>query len=224
MKKLIALSMVAVIGSFALSGCLLVNPDFIVACHGFNFTADYGETTVINFGGDREEVRYQARDGNGTILFDDWTVRSSIGNSISGINETWMQFTTLPEANPITVEIYGNAGGDLAERTVWYSETYICRELDGPMVNNGMIQINATQAQPVYESAGGGVVRIGVDELWLPNDADGNGYDTYLIQDTEVIDGRTWVAITLGTESAYGNVWVPLDQVTLLRIDSSLSQ
>lgn len=46
----------------------------------------------------------------------------------------------------------------------------------------------------------------------LPADADGSGYDTYVVTDSAVVDGRTWVAIFLGNENF---VWVALDQVEL---------
>ncbi len=86
--------------------------------------------------------------------------------------------------------------------------------------NNGMIQISQAQAQPVYVSPNGEVVRTSDgEELWIPQDYDNNGSDTYLIQSLSEIDGRTWVEITLGELGEY--VWVPLDQVTLLRVDES---
>ncbi len=84
-------------------------------------------------------------------------------------------------------------------------------------INAGMIQISTSQAQPVYEDAGGGLVRVEGQELWLPHDFDGNGFDTYLVQSTQEVDGRTWVEISLADK--YPNVWVPLDMVTISALE-----
>ncbi len=79
----------------------------------------------------------------------------------------------------------------------------------------GMISISTAQAQPVYESADGGVVRnADGKELWLPSDYDGNGFDTYLVLSSVDMDGTTWLEIFIGNGSA--NVWVPLDGVTVI--------
>lgn len=77
--------------------------------------------------------------------------------------------------------------------------------------NVGTVLIRTTNPQPVYEAPGGGLVRVGVDELWLPNDADGSGYDTYTVTSIEQLDnGEVWVEIFLGSAKF---VWVPLDNV-----------
>ena len=76
----------------------------------------------------------------------------------------------------------------------------------------GLVQINTTQAQPVYESAGGGVIRnTDGSELWLPNDADHNGFDTYIVTEVVEIDGAYWIGLFLGNEQ-WG--YVPLAGVT----------
>ena len=59
----------------------------------------------------------------------------------------------------------------------------------------GMISMSVGQTQPVYESAGGGVVRDAAgNELLLPQDYDGNGFDTHLVMSTVEVDGKVIVA------------------------------
>lgn len=77
--------------------------------------------------------------------------------------------------------------------------------------NLGLILIYTSQAQPVYASPGGEIVRVDGQELWLPNDADGSGADSYVVMELALVDGEVWVAIFLG--SAHPG-WVPLDTVT----------
>ena len=89
----------------------------------------------------------------------------------------------------------------------------VISQLPAPQV--GMISISASQAQPVYESAGGGVVRdTDGNELWLPQDYDGNGYDTHLVMSSTEIDGQIWYQLWIGNTS--GMVWVPADKVTIV--------
>lgn len=149
------------------------------------------------------------------------------GPSVYGFNPT--PYSVAPNT---IVEItiytyYDTAWTNLS----WVSEIHfncttgaITFQYDGPPVvanaqpapQVGMISISAGQAQPVYESAGGNIVKDGGgNELWLPNDADGSGSDTYLIMDSVEIDGRTWYEIWLGDASS--TVWVPADTVTAIQ-------
>ena len=81
--------------------------------------------------------------------------------------------------------------------------------------NKGEIMITAANGQPAYDSPAGSVIRHnGGAELWLPQDYDGNGFDTYVITETVVVDGRTWYGIFLGNETW---AYVPADTVTVTR-------
>ena len=81
--------------------------------------------------------------------------------------------------------------------------------------NLGEVMISTSAPQPVYESAGGGgVLRVNTNELWLPRDADGNGFDTYVVTEMTVVDGETWLALFVGSDTW---VWVPFDGVTPMR-------
>lgn len=81
--------------------------------------------------------------------------------------------------------------------------------------NEGEIMISAAAPVVAYDGPGGNPVAIGPDQaLVLPNDADGNGFDTHVITDTQVVDGETWYAIFIGSPDW---VWVPASQVTVTR-------
>ena len=79
--------------------------------------------------------------------------------------------------------------------------------------NEGLVQISAEQAQPVYYAPAEHPIQLNGGELWLPADADGNGYDTYVVTEVRIVDGEVWVGIFLGS-SLWG--WVPLANVTPL--------
>lgn len=78
-----------------------------------------------------------------------------------------------------------------------------------PVPNKGLIQIGTWQAQPAYGSAGGEAV----PGIVLPADADGNGFDTYVVTGSAVVDGETWYSLFLGSATW---VWVPATNVTPL--------
>jgi CSLREA domain-containing protein len=77
--------------------------------------------------------------------------------------------------------------------------------------NLGLVIVHTTEAQPVYDSAGGGLVHIAGEELWIPNDADGSGYDTYMVTGYTIIGDEIWISIFLGN-AQYG--WIPLRLAT----------
>ncbi len=101
---------------------------------------------------------------------------------------------------------------------VFVSPTSITCEGLPPLLPNpqiGMISISTSQAQPVYESAGGDVVRDGSgNELRLPQDYDGNGFDTHLVMSSTEIDGQLWYEIWIGGQGT--TVWLPADNVTVV--------
>ncbi len=79
----------------------------------------------------------------------------------------------------------------------------------------GLISISVGQIQPIYESAGGSVVRdTDNNEVRLPQDYDGNGFDTYLVMSSTEIDGHLWYQIFIGDGASL--VWVPADNVTIV--------
>ena len=64
-----------------------------------------------------------------------------------------------------------------------------------------------------YGSPGGEPARLSNGTIIvLPQDYDGNGFDTYVVTDSTVVDGETWISIFLGNESF---AWVQLSQVHL---------
>ena len=83
--------------------------------------------------------------------------------------------------------------------------------------HNGMIQISTAQLQPLYDAPAGSVVHDGSgNAIWLPNDADNNGFDTYVITEIVELDGRFWLGIWMGSANAWG--WVPFDKITPLSV------
>ena len=75
------------------------------------------------------------------------------------------------------------------------------------------IRINAGSNVPAYDGPAGSQVKLlNGRDVFLPQDYDGNGYDTYVVTDTAVVDGVTWYSIFLGNEQF---VWVNGSQVIL---------
>ncbi len=130
--------------------------------------------------------------------------------------------TGFPEdLRPCTIEIY-DISSDIEENDpaalplIFASPLlYPVNPSAQPAPQVGTISISVSQAQPVYESPSGGVVRDGGGhELWLPQDFDGNGSDTYLIISSAEIDGENWFEIWIG--DAGSTVWVPAANVTVV--------
>ena len=64
----------------------------------------------------------------------------------------------------------------------------------------------APAGEPARTASGAGV--------WLPHDWDGNGFDTYTVTGSTVVDGETWLSIFIGNETW---VWVPQSTVITIR-------
>ena len=82
----------------------------------------------------------------------------------------------------------------------------------------GMIQISGLQAQPLHMSPGGQEIRLeDASMLMLPHDFDGNGFDTYVVTQIEILEGadgpEVWLGIWVGSR-IWG--WVPYADVTPL--------
>lgn len=124
---------------------------------------------------------------------------------------------TLPSNGTINLEFRftPNPGGTS------FSYVITCIPVPEPVItaaglgvpNLGLIRISTAQSQPVYQRPGGRQpIRDGAGrEIRLPNDADGNGYDTYTVAEVRIVSGQVWLGIFLGSAS-YG--YVPLSRVT----------
>lgn len=65
--------------------------------------------------------------------------------------------------------------------------------------NNGEVTVFASAPVMVYETPGGNPVRISSgSELFLPYDADGNGFDTHLLNKAYTYNGELWLQIFIG--------------------------
>lgn len=75
--------------------------------------------------------------------------------------------------------------------------------------NFGLVMIQTWQAQPVFQSPHEGVVRMqDTAEMWFPIDADGNGFDTYVVTDIRTYNDEAWLALWMGSSRW---VWIPYD-------------
>lgn len=75
--------------------------------------------------------------------------------------------------------------------------------------NHGLIMIETWQAQPTFQSPHEGVIRMrNGNEMWFPHDADGNGYDTYVVTDIYTYNGDIWLALWMGSNR---RAWVMYD-------------
>ncbi len=132
---------------------------------------------------------------------------------------------SVPAHTTIRIVIYTYFDAAATHKS-WQSEMHFdCTDgtisyfYDGPPVSSqpapqvGMISISTAQEQPVYDAAGGSIVRNrDRSELRLPQDFDGNGSDTYLVMGSAEIDGQTWYEIFIGNGASM--VWVPANNVT----------
>ena len=88
-------------------------------------------------------------------------------------------------------------------------QVYGTSSLNVPHVDD--IRINAGSNVPAYDGPAGSQAKLANgQEIFLPQDYDGNGFDTYIVTDTAVVDGVTWYSIFLGNENF---VWVNGSQV-----------
>ena len=88
-------------------------------------------------------------------------------------------------------------------------------ELGINVPNKGEIMITSEMSQFGYGSPAGEPARTASGAgVWLPNDIDGNGFDTYVVTGQTEVDGEVWLSIFIGNETW---VWVPQSTVIVLR-------
>ncbi len=210
LHKRISMFIIFTILALAVSGCGLWTTTPTFECNSFSLNGpDPVNFNTDNTGSGVQIVYLRVYDSKGT-LFDDEVARGAVGTSI--LPEGTVQYSRRSVGGNIFAELYSPPGGPLpVEQYIYdYADTINC-----PLVvpNLGIVQIDATMAQPAYAEPNGDLAKMGADEIWLPHDADHNGYDTYTVTGMETIDGRVWVSIFLGDQNF---VWVPLDQVKVV--------
>lgn len=151
---------------------------------------------------------------NGTGV---WAVRDA--------NDRGLQTGTWPMPSGQEVDITIKIRRPDTEAVVWITEIVLddCEIAnvilaDGYPVDNtgiavpnrGLIQINADQPIVPYMRPDMGPI----PGLILPQDADGNGSDTYVVTGWRRYQGGLWLGIFLGSED-WG--WVPAKQVQILQ-------
>lgn len=81
--------------------------------------------------------------------------------------------------------------------------------------NLGEIMITTDQVQQPYDAPGGGLIYLPTGgELFLPFDADGNGFDTYTITQMTTIGDVVWYGVFIGNRYW---IWLPDTNVTHVR-------
>lgn len=145
-----------------------------------------------------------------TIQLHDVTFGPTIGgNFLAQYNEI------IANNAPIAVEIIYDPADDIAGCASLPLIAAAPASSTQPQAQISTIAISAAQAQPVYESAGGNVVRdTNGQEIWLPQDFDGNGFDTHLVMSSIDLDGQVWYEIFIGDGLA--TVWIPADNVSVI--------
>jgi hypothetical protein len=216
---LIALSVLILLTSFVSS---LYASDYqgTVDITCTNFTAAGTGAHILDrdtTGTGQEQIRIDVTDGAGTLIYT-FSYSNFLGNYAGGMIGT-TPYNTAPQYNPITVKVISLAGNGFPEQVQTFQgscaglPTFVAPQEPGLIVPNlGMVVIYRSQAQPVYMSPAGQVIRDGSgNEIWLPNDSNFDDFDTYVVTDVKAVDGRVWVGIFLGSDK-WG--WVPLDSVT----------
>lgn len=216
---------VAVLLTVVLAG-VVVNekPAPTDAASNFRFISFDGDEVVYEFtgttddGGGNDRVMVVFYGANG-IITDTDSSSVAVGSTVI-VDDSCSPGSGFPsDPEPCTFEIYDvtaspgtNDPGSLPE--IFASpRLYPPVAAAQPKAQVATISISVAQAQPVYESPRGNVVRdASGSELWLPNDFDGSGSDTHLVMSSAEIDGRTWYEIWIGASGS--TVWVPADKVT----------
>ena len=115
----------------------------------------------------------------------------------------------------VVEDIVTNDTGTLNSWSVIFNDLQaVASGASGPALavpNEGMVTIHGGNSQPVYFDPGGDTIKDGNgNNVILPNDADKNGFDTYVVTETQLVGEDLWVGIFLGNAS-WG--WVPLERV-----------
>ncbi len=193
---------------------LVTNITAQIACGGWINGSGDVEWTRDNTGIGVENLYYLALDGAGTPILNVSDNRSVGSSSILTLSFPW---DSSPAYNPITLYLISPAGNGFEEQ-VHLVGTGDCDGLPDYMAspaigyaNLGEILISANAPVRPYGMPG----REALSFL-LPNDADGNGFDTHIITAIAIRDDVTWYAIWLGSIDF---VWVRADDVQVLRLN-----
>ena len=101
------------------------------------------------------------------------------------------------------------AGGNVVDYTCFGSYGTCPRTIAGLLYPSaphlGLVQINAGAPVQTYGMPGGEL-----QSFLLPADADGNGFDTYVVTEIDTIDGEYWLGLFIGSKDW---LWVPYNSV-----------
>ena len=162
-----------------------------------------------------------------TVPASAFAILSIGGNPSQGVLVQWAYGAGRVLYSSIPLDYYLEGRGNIAAFTTIYYPNLIAyllgvaATLDGIVVsvpNIGAFLISVNDPQPVYDSPNGENVKINGMGLWLPADADGNGFDTYVVTESRVVDGVQWLAFFLGS-AEYG--WIQAVNVVPISIPAA---
>lgn len=205
-----------------------VTVDFEILADALNNEADLLEITEILFGVEIENFEdledflssnatptnlpsgayFEAIDGNGNLLILEELDEDKLQQVGEFIGAYTIFFQQSPQANPITVNIFGVVEGGLKLNLHTYVGNVNCNVHDDYQ-KIGQIKVTAP-GTALYEAPGGAVWRNeNAQEVWIPNQAAYDPYeDVYDVLNQTEVDGTQWVEIFVG--NAAGTVWVPV--------------
>lgn len=128
-------------------------------------------------------------------------------------NNPLSAFAGLDAGSDWSITVVDNAGGDTGTINEWGVD--VTFTIADNIPNKGLVLIYSYAPVMAYGQPGSDPINLGGGvPLMLPNDADGNGFDTYQITSTATVGDETWYGIFIGDTSGAW-VWVPGSQVVL---------
>lgn len=207
MKRLLLFAIMLLGSALA---CSIIGPQGSVTCEYARFEFASATANVDNTGSNAEQVNIRVFDGAGNTLATD-SHSESLGITIL-TSSTTLWFNAQPQYNPIILEVYSPAGGDLSQEQVWFRYVGSCPGLPEFVSDDydkiGQVRVTAPGVA-LYEAPGSVMRDENGQEVWIPNQHAPNPYeDTYDVIRQQEVDGTTWVNIFVG--NSLREVWIPV--------------
>lgn len=182
-----------------------------VCLNGLYFTGTADISEVLN----RDIESYILRGHVGTLINIEAQGNTHIFTSVGETATFFIAYpdTTFVVGEDVTYTAFANDGsGYGGGQFATVQDCTVSPPLAVPHL--GLVQIDVSQAQPAYDAPAGSIIRDSIGtEIYLPNDADHNGFDTYVVSDIVEIEGVYWIGLFLGNNNLG---YVPLNGVTTL--------
>ena len=168
-----------------------------------------GETVTVDITYDPSQITLSTT----SFTFDDsnWNipVTVEVDAIMDGIDEPIMSF-------PVDVALTSTLGGASVffglNETVNVTVFDRLDEIIPHIPNIGLVTVSVLNPQPLYEMPNGNPLRRESDlvHIWIPQDYDGNGFDTHTVTDYQIdADGTVWLQIWLGSANFPWVRWYP---------------